>query len=91
MMAQPAAQADNLARAIRTDMIVSLFVLFDPAPSEMNSIGKNRNRLELNKRRERLTEQWHLPRFDSADAENALVFGDNREAVPKRDYRAAHL
>lgn len=86
MIAQPAAQADNFARAIRTDMIVSLFVLLGQYP-----VGKRRSRLEFNKRRERLTEQWQLPLFANEDAENALVFGDNAEAVPKRDCRADHL
>jgi len=40
MIAQPAAQADSLARAIRTDMIVSLFVLLGPT-------DKDRDRPEL--------------------------------------------
>ncbi|WP_277665780.1 hypothetical protein [Novosphingobium lindaniclasticum] len=86
MIAQPAAQADNLARAIRTDMIVSFFVLLGQFPG-----GKRRSRLDLNKRRERLTGQWQLPIFGSEDAEIALVLGDDAEAVPKRDCRAEHM
>jgi hypothetical protein len=52
---------------------------------------KHRSRLESNKRRERLKEQWLFPEFDSSDAEKTPVFERQTQAVPKRDYQAGHL